>query len=150
METLFELKIDIHNRQVVLVDGDIEYPVFIPQEGDIIYGKSKTGDESDMIDIIEWYGKDTHSSYLSFNIDEDRVYSGDLETPHENYNYAMATEEQKQMLFDRLKRDGKQWNFEKNIDEDIIEQEDESFISLLKEIFNDLIEYLNRKQNIHS
>lgn len=95
-----------------------------PQDGDVVYAKVSHND-NDAIFIYKKAVENRIYGYAGYNIGYDRMVDthgfayitpniiGDL------IEYRPATEEEKQMLFDAMAKEGKRWNAEKKVVEDI-------------------------------
>lgn len=121
---------ELFNDGYRLVLTDIENQIieekkkYEPQDGDVVYAKVSHND-NDAIFIYKKAVENRIYGYAGYNIGYDRMVDthgfayitpniiGDL------IEYRPATEEEKQMLFDAMAKQGKRWNAEKKVVEDI-------------------------------
>ena len=82
------------------------------KDGDILYG-AKTNEYS--VENISIY-RDEETTYFHWNMTDDSIRHWAVPCA---INSVLATEDQKQLLFDRLAKDGKRWNAETKQLEDI-------------------------------
>ncbi len=89
-------------------------PEWKPQDGDICYVKANN----------EWIfiKKDSmfcSNMYVGFCIERNRLYYSDIITDNSPKELRPATNEEKKKLFDTMAKEGKRWNAEKKVVEDI-------------------------------
>ena len=94
---------DLFLKETVFEDGDI-----------ISFGKNNNNNVS-AIGIFKKLAKSSHEDYVVFGPKELSYDEGGWLLD----NMCLATEEEKQRLFDALKKDGKRWNADKKCIEDI-------------------------------
>ncbi len=97
--------LEIENAQLEFKDGDIVVTDAVPSmwyskcifilKGDLNTGESRA------------------NSYVFFNINNNRISYDVLDTIEKDRNIHLATDSEKQQLFDAIKKDGKAWDAEK-------------------------------------
>lgn len=104
-----------------IIEGEKKYE---PQDGDVVYAKVRHND-NDAVFIYKKTVENRIYGYAGYNIGFDKMVDtsgfayitpdiiGDL------IEYRQATDEEKQRLFDAMAKEGKRWNAEKKVVEDI-------------------------------
>ena len=90
-----------------------------PQDGDVCYLR-KNGEWI----FIKKDGRVLAECYIAFSIDRNRLYYNDI-VAISNEELRLATDAEKQRLFDALAENGKRWNAEKKVVENIEPESDE-------------------------
>ena len=90
-----------------------------PQDGDVCYFR-KNGEWI----FIKKDGRVLAECYIAFSIDRNRLYYNDI-VATSNEELRLATDAEKQRLFDALAENGKRWNAETKVVEDIKPESDE-------------------------
>ena len=118
---------NIKSKCVIFPKGKTTWEGFVPpiefKDGDILYTRYGCDDVNGYIFIFESITENTHvNSYLHLVRDELRITKAWLTVCDDKY-LRLATEEEKQKLFDAIKANGYKWNPETKTLEKLIEPE---------------------------